>query len=431
VSLLSRLRDALFSGGAPVAVSNGYTSTQLVHGSQAYLDIFGPVPTVPVPTEQTIMSVSAVFGCVFLLSGAISSLPVQISKVDGKGFHEEIPDDPLWWILNEQMTPRWSAAIGWEFLSMSLLLLGNAYARILRGPDAMPIGIQPIHPSRVRVFLDVDNDRLIYSVDTDPAAPIADIKGGPKIYDQDDILHVPGLGFDGLMGMSPLRHALRVTGGVALATQDFSAAFFANSARPDYALATEKELSKEAIETMRAQIDERHRGPANAFRPMVLHGGLDIKNITMPIEDMQLLGIRQFQVEEIARVYGVPPFMIGHNEKTTSWGSGVEAMAIGFERFTLRPYLTKIENEFNRKLIRRGNRRLTFDTSDLQRADMKTFMEGLRAGVGRAGERQLISLNEARRKMRLKPTPGGDAIQTTDTAPATAQDTQNAQSQTV
>jgi HK97 family phage portal protein len=198
-----------------------------------------------------------------------------------------------------------------------------------------------------------------------------------------------------------------MTGGVALSAQQFSAQFFANSARPDYALTTDQKLSPEAIESMRAQIDERHQGPANVGRPMLLTNGLDIKTLTMPLEDMQLLETRKFQIEEIARVYGIPPFMLGHNEKTTSWGAGVEAMGTGFVRYSLRQDLNKFTGEINRKFFRTARRVVEFDTTELERADTKSLFESFRIAVGRAGEPGFMTTEEVRDRLHLKRRPDG------------------------
>lgn len=392
---------------------NAWDSSQVKYGTPAWSEMFGPVSGLPALNETSALAVSAINACVFLLSGCIAALPVNLYRVDGKGFREELWGDPMWWTLNEEMSPRWAAANGWEFLAASLLLHGNAYAGIVRDRYGAPVGLDPWHPSRVDVVLDASRNRLVYTVSPDLNDTIGKISR--KVYDQDDVIHVAGLGWDGIKGLSPLRHALRMSGAVSFATQEYAANFFANSARPDYALTSTGKLTTDQVEELRNQIAEKHQGTGSSHKPMVLHSGMDIKSISMPIEDLQLVAIRQFQVEEIARIFGVPPFMIGHNEKTTSWGSGVEAMGIGFVRYTLRPYLNKIENEFNRKLIRNGPKLLAFDTEELERADLKSLYEGLRSGVGRAGERQMLSLNEARKKLRLKPTPGGDEIQTHET----------------
>lgn len=400
------MRDMLpaWLGGTKTApVQNATPISSVVPGSAAWNDFFGAPSALPYPTEQTVFTVSAIYASVNLIAGAIASLPMHIFRVSVDGEKDRINNDPLWWVLNEEMTPRWVASAGWEFLAQSLLIHGDAFAIILRRPDSMPMGIKPIHPNRVTVLLNTANDRLVYSVQ-----PEDGVEGPAIVYDQDDVLHVPGFGFNGFRGMSPLRYALRTSGAVSLATQDFAANFFANSARPDYALTTEQKLSAEVIEAMRAQIDERHRGPDKAFRPMVLQGGLDIKTITMPIDDMQLVAMRQFQIEDIARIYGVPPFMIGHNEKTTSWGSGVESMGIGFVRFTLRQHLNKFESEFNRKLFRTYSKRVEFDTFDLERADMKSMFESYRIAMGRAGEPGFMTAREVRQRLNMKREADGE-----------------------
>jgi len=123
---------------------------------------------------------------------------------------------------------------------------------------------------------------------------------------------------------------------------------------------------------------------------------------------MELLDQRKFQIEEIARIYGVPAFMIGHTEKTTSWGTGVESMGVSFVRYTLRPHLNKFETEINRKFFRTASRVAKFDTTELEKADTQALFTALRTGVGRSGEKQILSVNEARRKLNLGSISGGD-----------------------
>lgn len=377
----------------------------VTRNSSSWADLVEGIGKLSAPTERTALQVSAIYASVNLIAGAISALPVNIYRVDiDTGERDRIHKDDLHWVFNEQMTPRWTAASGWEFLCQSLLLHGDAFAVIERR-GSVPVGLTPVHPQRVTVVPLEDGSRLIYAIEPE-------LKGERKVYDQDDILHVPGFGFDGMRGLSPLRHALRMTGASAIAMQEFSANFFANSARPDYALGTDAKLDQKQIDDLRGEIEKKHQGTANAHRPMLLHGGLKILPITMPMKDMELVAMRQFQIEEIARIYGVPPFMIGHNEKTTSWGSGVEAMAIGFVRFTLRQHLNKFENEINRKLFRTSARAAEFDTTELERADMKSLFESLRSAVGRAGEPRIMTQNEARQVLRLKRAKDGDDLGT-------------------
>lgn len=368
---------------------------------RAVLEIFSPdgLPGGLVAlNEAAAWSISAIAACVNLIAGAISSMPANVLGRNRDDWTlTRINDDPVWWILNEEMTPRWSAAAGWEYLIGSLLLLGDAFARIWRDPNGRVLGIEPLHPSRVRVIVSRNGQRLIYEVQPDPTITTPEPGQRAVILDQDDVIHITGAGFDGVRSPSPLRHALRMSGAVAYATQDFSARFFANQARPDYAIVAPAGARwSEADKTrLGAEIDARHRG-VNAHRPMLMSGGADIKFLSLPLEDLQLIATRQFQIEEIARAYGVPPFMIGHNEKTTSWGSGVEQMGTAFVRYTLSRHLTKIHNELNRKLFRTYAKVVEFDTFELERADMKSMFTAFRMAIGRAGEPGFLSVDEVR-----------------------------------
>lgn len=407
MSILDRLFNWNGPRGVPGEIArpqDNYASSTITRGSTAWDELFGPPSVALYPSEKTAFTVSAIYACVNLYAGAIASLVKHIYRVQQDGERDKSLTDPLWWVLNEEMSPRWSAANGWEFLIQSLLLHGDGFARIIRDRQSMPIGLKPMHPSFVEVVANTDLDRLIYVYTPDSTLE----RTGPvQVFDQDDVVHIAGFGFDGLRGMSPLRYALREAGSVAMSAQKYSNAFFANSARPDFALTTDQKLSAEAIESLRSQLSENHGGVERSFKPMVLQGGLDIKTITMPVTDIQLIETRQFQIEEIARIYGVPPFMIGYNEKTTSWGSGVEAMGTGFVRFSLRQHLNKIETELNRKLFRTAAKRVEFDTFDLERADMKSMFEAFRIGIGRAGEPGFISVEEARMRLNMKRRPDG------------------------
>lgn len=393
---------------------DSYTTTSITRGSQAWDELFGPVTTTMPPSEKTAFTVSAIYACVNLYAGAIASLVKHIYRVQQDGERDRSLTDPLWWVLNEEMTPRWSAANGWEFLIQSMLLHGDGFARIVRDRQSMPVGLKPMHPTSVEVVANRETDKLVYIYTPD------EVLGESRarfVLDQDDVIHLAGFGFDGLRGMSPLRYSLREAGSVAMSAQRYSNAFFSNSARPDFALRTDQKLGPEAIENLRSQLAENHQGVERSFKPMVLQGGLDIKTITMPVTDIQLIETRQFQIEEIARIYGVPPFMIGYNEKTTSWGSGVEAMGTGFVRFSLRQHLNKIETELNRKLFRTAAKRVEFDTFDLERADMKSMFEAFRIGIGRAGEPGFISVEEARMRLNMKRRPDGTLSQGAFDAP--------------
>lgn len=377
-------------------------------GSEIY-DVFTGVPAIkglPVVTEYSALSISAVWACVALIAGAISTLPMHLYNRLPDGERTRRENDDLWWMLNEEFCPRWVASAGWEWMVLSKLFHGDAFAEIKR-QGVKITGIVPLHPLRTEPVPWTDGTRLAYVLYPEPGVGPQDI----RVVDQDDILHVPGLGFNGTRSLSPLRHALRLTGGVSLAAQEHTGQFFANQARPDYVLRMDKSLDVEQVENLRSQIDEKHGAASGqGSRPMLLQGGLDVKALTLPSKDAELLLTRKFQIEEIGRVYGVPPFMIGHNEKTTSWGSGVAEMGTGFVRYVLRSHLNAFQNEINRKFFRTAGRVAEFDTFELERADLKTLFETFRIALGRAGEPGFLSANEVRRLINYNRVDGGDTI---------------------
>ena len=219
--------------------------------------------------EGQALAISAVYGCVNLIAGAIAAMPMKIYRRRPHGEQEEIFDHPLWWMLNEEFHPRWAAHAGWEWLVASKLLHGDAFAIIQRrGPTV--VGLKPVHPRNVDVLIDEEFDELVYRVN--PWGYESRKVG--IVVRQDDMLHIPSLGFDGRRSPSALKTYLSATGALAKAAQDFSGRFYANGARPDYALKTDNNMSQEQIESLRQQIADRHGGVENSRRPMLLTGGL-------------------------------------------------------------------------------------------------------------------------------------------------------------
>ena len=408
-TLLQRAADWAF-GTNLTAVQNSMPISGISSSSGTYWSMFTGDNGQGIPALSTANApaVTAVHACTALIAGAVSSLPVPVYQRLPQGEREELYDDDLWWLLNEQWNPRWSAAKAWEYVMFSQLYHGDGFAIIERQGSRI-IGLRPVHPLCVEVRANNDGRRLLYRVTFGMDDGIDMV--GSRVYDQDDILHFAGVGFDGLRSMSPLRTFLRMSASVAHALQEYTGKFFVQGARPDYVL-TAPDLTPEQMDATRAQVDQYHAGVNNARRPMLLTGGLELKTISLPLEDVQLLALRQFQVEEIARAYLVPPFMIGHSEKTTSWGSGVEAMGVGFVRYSLRNYLNGVTAEINRKLLPRSTKFLEFDTSELERADFKSMIEGFRTAIGRAGEPGFMTADEVRRRLNLKRKPGGDTLAT-------------------
>ncbi|MGI4876644.1 MAG: phage portal protein [Janthinobacterium lividum] len=411
MSIIDTLGSALANWSAPVhaAVVQNSTPLPLIgRGSDEWGALTGNFGNGNALSETEAMTVSSIYGCVNLISGATAAMPLlQYERTSDapKRFEDEFDD-----VLNQQMCPRWGAPSGWEFIMQNLLLPGDGYARILRDGLGKVTGLEPIRHNRVTPYVTPDGARLVYAVAPDPFVIIGAPAGVMQVYDQDDMLHIPGFGFDGLRGMSPLRFALRVAGSVANETQKYAADFFANSARGDYYLKTESTLDDKQFLQMQEQLREQHGVTGQRHLPMILTGGLSVAALTLPFEDIQMLATRQFQVEEICRIYGVPPFMVGHTDKSTSWGSGVEAMGTGFVRYALRQHLVKVEAEINRKIYRTRKRFVEFDTHSLEKADMAVLFAAFRIAIGRSGEAGFMSTNDARRALRLPTTPDGDKL---------------------
>lgn len=352
-------------------------------------------------TEQTAMRVSAVYASVNLIGGALASLPLHVYRRTDDG--RERAKHDIWWMLNEQPHPAWSAATFWEYLAASKLLQGDAYARILRASRLSPtiVGFEPLH--KARIATKKEYGRLWYHYTEDD--------GKITVIDQDDMLHIPGPGFDGLTGMSQIRHALRNPAGIALAADEYSATFFSNGARPDFAIEVPGNVSREQQDMIRETWKNRYGGVANAHLPALLAGGMKVQELTMNAEDAQLIDTRRFQIEDIARIFGVPPHMIGHTDKTTSWGTGVEQMSIGFVKYTLQRHLVKFEQEINRKVWPTRERYFVeFNTSGLERGDYKSRNEGYRIALGRAGEPGWMTVNEVRKLENMPPLDGGETL---------------------
>lgn len=375
--------------------------TDGAYGSSVYEQFTGGSAAGVSVNENTVRNSSAVTACLNLIGGSIAGLPKHIYQRTADG--RQRTDNDLWWLLNEQPTATMSAFTFWQYLIDSKILHGDGFAKIVRASPLSPriVGFEPLHPASVEVKL-IDG-RLIYIIRRD---------GKSEAMDQDDMIHVPGAGFNGLRGMSQIKHSLRNAVGVSLAANEYSAAFFKNSARPDFGIEVAGNPTLDQQEMIRRTFMDRHSGPMNSGLPMLLVGGAKIHPISMNAEDSQLLQTRMFQVEDVARILGVNPFMIGHTEKTSSWGTGVEQISIGFVKYTLSPHIKAIENEFNRKCFKTSRNFMELLTAGLERGDITTRMNSYRIGLGRAGEPGVYTQNEVRGWENLPPIPGGDTLMT-------------------
>ena len=370
------------------------------------LQIFGDANTSAgaVVNATTAMRVSAVFRCVNLIAGAIASLPLPIYQRTETG--RERAEHPYWWLLNEQPTARFSAAAFWEFTVAQMLLRGDGLAYIVRDRAGRALGLIPLQ--RTQVLIERAGSRLRYLVND------VDEDGKTKYFgaDQDDMLHFPGCGFDGVSSMSVIGWAARQSIGIAIKADEFAGTFFGSGAHIQYAVKAPGTMTEEQQKLFReAWVAKYGSGQGVSKVPLILTEGLDVKELSMTAEDAQLLESRRFQVEDIARAFGVPPFMLGANEKSTSWGTGIEQLGKGFVTYTLRPHLTRIEQELNRKFWPTRERYFAeFNVDGLMDGDSKTQADYFTKALGGPGAQGWMTINEVRRLKNLPPIAGGDKV---------------------
>jgi HK97 family phage portal protein len=362
-------------------------------------------------SPDSAMRLSAVYACVRLISGVISSLEFPVYRVQPDGDREQVADDPVAWLLNDEPCPGWSASTFWKYMLTAELLTGDQMAYIERDRNGQPLNLWPLNPSATSVVRDQVSGRLVYRT--------TDWRGQPAAWWQDDVLHIPGEGFDGLRGKSVIGWAGRQAIGIGAAAEEFAGRYFANGARFDYALMTDKKVDPARAKELMAYWLGRHQGLDASHVPALLTEGVTFKELTIPPEDSQLLETRKFQVIDIARAFGVPPVLIGETEKTSSWGTGLEQLVLGFVKFTIKPSLDRIADEVNRKLLtsriyRRRDRVARHDLTDLERGDSQAQAAFARALVGGAQGPGIMTTNEARRAFGLPSRPDGDALFTND-----------------
>lgn len=366
-------------------------------------------------TAETGMRVSAAYGCMSLVAGAIASLPIGIYERNGND--RDTADHEYWWMLNELASEGWTTFDAWQTVILSKLSHGDGFGEWIRPTpfSNRVIGWKPLLRHTVQPFR--DGKTVYYRV--------SPIDGPSYVLDRADVIHLPSLGFDGLTSPSPLTYAALEAIGTALAAQGHAGRFFSGGANFDYALKTASKLDDKQLLQLKASLIARAQNGGRG--PLILTGGLEPAQLSVNSKDAEILATRLFTVEEICRIFGVPPFMVGHTDKTTSWGAGVENMGIGFVRYTLQRHLTPIAQELNSKLWPvRQKYFVEHVTAALERGDLKARYDAYRTALGRAGEMPFMDADEIRRRENMPPNPtlktnGGTSAQQPDQAPGEQQ----------
>lgn len=353
--------------------------------------------------ENTAMQTAAVYACVRVISEAIASLPLHVYRYEENG-SKLLPGHSLYNILHNAPNPEMTSFVFRETLMSHLLLWGNAYAQIIRDGGGRVLALYPLLPNKTDVWRGPDGQiYYTYWRNTDESRP--NEKSGGVTLSKDDVLHISGLSFDGLVGYSPIALTKNAVG-MAIATEDYGASFFANNANPGGILEHPGTLKNP--DQIRAAWEMLYKGGNKAHRIAVLEEGLKFHPISVPPEEAQFLETRKFQLDEIARIFRIPPHMVGDLEKSSF--SNIEQQSLEFVKYTLDPWVVRWEQTMNQSLLLPSEKAsvfIKFNLDGLLRGDYATRMNGY--AIGR--QNGWLSANDIRRLENMNeitPEEGGD-----------------------
>ncbi len=363
-----------------------------------YSFLFGRTTSGKPVNERTAMQTTAVYACVRILAEAIASLPLHVYEYQDDGGKKLVHDHSLYYLLHDEPNPEMTSFVFRETLMSHLLIWGNAYAQIIRDGAGRVLGLYPLLPDKMDVQRDdKGNIYYVYSRNSDEN-PMFKEYGNIKLK-AEDVLHIPGLGFDGLIGYSPIAMAKNAVG-MTLACEEYGASFFANGANPGGVLehpGVLKDPSK-----VRESWNSVYRGVNNAHKIAVLEEGMKYQQIGIPPEEAQFLETRKFQINEIARLYRIPPHMVGDLDKSSF--SNIEQQSLEFVKYTLDPWVIRWEQSLQRSLLLPGEKGKYFiklNVDGLLRGDYQSRMNGY--AVGR--QNGWFSANDIREMENMNPIP--------------------------
>lgn len=362
-----------------------------------FLRVVGGLPTAAgvQVNEYNALRFAAVWNAVQIISQTVGmvSLITYARLPRGKRRAEEHPAYALW---HDEPNPYMSALVFRETLQAHLLTWGNAYAELEFDERGQLVGVWPLRPDRVQVWI-LDERRPPSYVVT---LRTGEQRGIPARF----MLHIPGLGFDGLVGYSPIR-MLRDAIGLGIAAQEFGARFFANDARPGIVLKHPGTLSEKARQNLQESWEKMHKGLERAHRVAILEEGLDIAQVGFPPEDAQFIATREFSIQDVARIFNLPPHLLKDLSRSTF--SNIEHQGLEFVTYTMLPWFRRWEQEVNRKAfsaIERPRYFVEFLLASLLRGDMQSRYQAY--AVGR--QWGWLSANDVRELENLNPIQGGD-----------------------
>jgi len=307
--------------------------------------------------QESALTFSAVWACIRILSETIASLPLHVYQYDDKGNKIMLPDHKMYQLVHNEPNPLMTSFVFRETMMAHLCGWGNGYAHIIRNGGFVPVEFNIIHPEKCEPFIN-EKGELQYKV-----------KGYEKPIDAINMLHVPGLSFNGIVGKSPIEVAAENIG-LGLALQKFGAEFFKNGATFSGTLEHPGSLSDTAYEHLKESMKNEHVGEGNRWKLQILEEGMKYSQQGIPPEQAQFILSRKFQLNEIARIFRVPPHMLADLERSTN--NNIEHQGIEFVQHTIMPWCIRFEQEFNRKIFKeseKGKVFVKFNLNGLLRGD--------------------------------------------------------------
>lgn len=353
-----------------------------------YSFFFGSTNSGKTVNERTAMQTTAVYACVRILAETIASLPLHtyMNTETGK---EKAREHPMYHLLSDSPNPEMTSFVFRETLMGHLLLWGNSYSQIIRDGHGKVVALYPLLPDKMKVERS-ENGEIYY---------IYNSEGKDYLLRNTEVLHIPGLGFDGFIGYSPIAMAKNAIG-MALATEEYGAKFFANGANPGGVL--EHPGVVKDPHRIRDSWNQVYQGTSNAHRVAVLEEGMKFSPIGIPPEQAQFLETRKYQTEEICRIFRVPPHLVGDLERATF--SNIEHQSISFVVHTIRPWLVRIEQSINKALFSDSEKEkyfVSFVVEGLLRGDYESRMRGYSIGI----QNGFMSPNDVRALENMNPIP--------------------------
>lgn len=348
-------------------------------------------------TSPGVLGLTASWACINLIAGTGASLPLGVFRTTAEGIRIPAKDHNLYRILHDSPNADQTALDFWEFMFAAVELRGNAYAEIVRNGQGQIIALTPIMCDPVTVRR-LESGALEYEWRDE---------GETRRARQDDVFHVRGFGGGPLGGASTLS-VCRAAFSSATVVERAASITFSNGVRPSGVLSTDAQLTKDQRDEAERLLQAKFVGAMNAGRPMLLDKAMTWQQLTINPEDAQMLESRKFSGEEICRIFGVPPAMVGYGDKASNWGTGKEVDVMGFQKFTLRRRLKRIEQAAEKQLLSPADRlagmRIEFNLEGLLRADSL-----LRAQVNDiALKNKTATVNEVRAQDNKPPVAWGD-----------------------